>query len=72
MQAEGDLVVAVGGAGHAQGEVVENALMEAVPHGEAMRRGKVDPRLVAGVGERDVRGSVVFKRHGPELPSALG
>jgi hypothetical protein len=38
--------------------------MEAVANGEAMRRRKIDARLVACVGERDIRGGVVFKRHG--------
>ncbi len=45
MQAERDLVVAVVPARHGEGEVVEDALAEAVPDGEAMRRREIDARL---------------------------
>src|SRR5439155_14561217 len=45
MQAERDLVVAIVPARHGQGEVVEDALAEAMADREAMRRREVDPRL---------------------------
>ena len=63
MIAEGDLVVAVGGAGHAKREVIENAFVEAIADGEAMGGGKVDARLAAGVGERNVGRLMGLQRH---------
>ena len=45
VQAERDLVVAVVGAGHAEREVIEDPLVEAVHHGEPVRGREIDPRL---------------------------
>ena len=42
---ERDLVVAVGAAGHDEGEVVEDALVEAVDDGDAVGGGEIDPGL---------------------------
>ena len=58
--AEGDLVVAVGGAGHAQGEMVEDALMEAVADGEAMRRRQIDTRAWRRASARVMSGAEWF------------
>ena len=56
VQAEGNLVVAVVGARHAQGEVIENAFIEPVHHGEAMGGGEIDARLPARVRPGEVLG----------------
>src|ERR1700730_6784747 len=63
VQAERDLVIAVVGAGDAQGEVVENALVEPVHHGEPVRGGEIDPRLPLRRGYVDA-GLDRFQKHG--------
>ena len=45
VHAEGDLVVAVAPAGHRQGQVVEDALVEAVHHGDPVGGGEIDAGL---------------------------
>src|SRR5205085_11437374 len=45
VQAERDLVVAVVRAGDAEGQVVEDAFVETVHHGQAMGGREIDPRL---------------------------
>ena len=45
VHAEGDLVVAVGAAGHVQRQMIEDALAEAVHVGEAMGGGEIDAGL---------------------------
>ena len=64
VQAERDLVVAVVVARHARGEVVEDALVEAVHHGHAMRGRQIDARLPL----RGHRTSWWFR----SIPTALG
>src|SRR5262249_37502407 len=58
-----DLVIAVVGAGNAQGEVVENALVEPVHHREPVRGGEIDPRLPLRRGYVDARLDR-FQKHG--------
>src|SRR5262249_37075945 len=69
MQPERDLVVAVVGAGHAQGEMVEDALVEPVHHGETMRGGEINPRLPLCRGHVDAALDR-FQKHGwsPSVP----
>jgi hypothetical protein len=45
MQAEGYLIVAIGLARHGQGQVIEDALVQAVHHGGPMGRRQVDASL---------------------------
>ena len=45
MHAERDLVVAVGAAGHREGQMVEDALVETVHEGQPVRGREIDPRL---------------------------
>ena len=63
MQAERDLVIAVGAARHHEGQMVEDAFRKTLLEGEPMRGREIDPRLpflgAAAVLER-------FRRY-PEL-----
>ena len=63
VQAERNLVVAVVRAGHAEGEVVENPLIQAMHHREAMRGGEVHPRLPAHGFDIEILGLQRFQRH---------
>jgi hypothetical protein len=45
MHAERDLVVAVGAAGHREGQMVEDAFGKTLVERQPMRRGEIDPRL---------------------------
>jgi hypothetical protein len=50
VRAERDLKIAVVAAGHDEGQVVEDAFVEALPVGQAMRRGEIDARLPLLIG----------------------
>src|SRR6201999_1848123 len=73
VHAERDLVIAVGTAGHDEGEVIEDALGEAVHMGEPMGCGEIDPRLPllrTAFGQR-LRRNAELHWHSPCWPSVL-
>jgi len=69
---ERNLVVAIAAAGHHEGQMIEDALVEAVHEGESMRRRQIDPRLPllgAAFPER-VRRNPELHDHLPRLPAS--